>query len=81
MWGVPGVSASLRDAFHILGISSLFGAVLMMCWTFYDISTRGYFILGETHLMIRCVECGLIGFSVIYVLYLLVTFVKRKTFF
>ena len=72
--------ANLKDAFHIVGISSLFSAVFMMCWTFYDISTQGYFILGETHLLVRCFEFGLVGFSVIYVLYLLVAFVKKKAF-
>jgi len=70
--------ASLKDAFHILGISTLFSAVAMMCWIFYDISTQGYFILGENHLLIRCLECGLVGFSVIYVLYLLVAYVKKS---
>jgi hypothetical protein len=73
--------ASLKDAFHIVGISSLFSAVFMMCWTFYDISTQGYFILGETHVLIRVVECGLVGFSVIYVVYLLLTFINKKTVF
>lgn len=73
--------ASLKDAFHIVGISSLFSAVFMMCWTFYDISTQGYFILGETHVLIRVTECGLVGFSVIYVVYLLVAFVNKKTVF
>ena len=71
--------ASLKDAFHIVGISSLFSAVAMMCWTFYDISTQGYFILGESHALIRYSECGLVGFSVIYMLFLLVAFVKKKT--
>lgn len=75
------MSATLKDAFHILGISSLVSAVLMMIWTFYDISTQGYFILGEVHPLIRFTECGLVGFSAIYVMYLLVTFVKKKTFF
>jgi len=70
--------ASLRDAFHIIGISSLFSAVAMMCWTFYDISTQGYFILGESRVLIRAFECGLVSFSVIYVLYLIVVFVKKK---
>ncbi len=73
-----GMFASLKDAFHILGISTLFSAVAMMCWTFYDISTQGYFILGESHVLIRCFECGLVGFSVIYVLYLLVAYIKKK---
>lgn len=73
--------AGLKDAFHIVGISTLFSAVGMMCWTFYDISTQGYFILGENRLPIRVCECGLVGFSVIYVLYLLVAFVKKKVVF
>ncbi len=73
--------AALKDVFHVVGISSLFSAVLMMCWTFYDISTQGYFILGEVHPIIRFAEIGLIGFSIIYIGYLLVTFVKKKTFF
>ena len=73
-----GMFATLKDAFHIVGISSLFSAVIMMCWTFYDISTQGYFILGENRLVIRYSECGLVAFSAIYVLYLLVTFVKKK---
>jgi len=73
------MSASLKDAFHILGISSLFSAVAMICWAFYDISTQGYFIIGENHLLVRYFECGLVGFSVIYVLYLLVAYVKKKT--
>jgi len=72
------MSATLRDAFHVVGIASLFSAVCMMCWTFYDISTQGYFILGENRLVIRYSECGLIAFSAIYVLYLLVAFVKGK---
>ena len=72
------VFAIVKDAFHIVGISSLFSAVVMMCWTFYDISTQGYFILGESRVLIRFFECGLVGFSVIYVLYLLVVFVKKK---
>lgn len=79
--GVLRVSAGLKDAFHVVGISSLFSAVLMVCWIFYDISTQGYFILGEIHPIIRYLECGLVAFSVIYVLYLLVTFVKKKTLF
>jgi len=70
--------ASLKDAFHIVGISSLFSAVAMMCWTFYDISTQGYFILGESRVPIRFFECGLVGFSVIYVLYLLLAYIKKK---
>ena len=70
--------ASLKDAFHILGISTLFSAVAMMCWVFYDISTQGYFIVGESHLLIRYFECGLVGFSIIYVLYLLVAYIKQK---
>lgn len=74
-----GMFATLKDAFHIIGISSLFSAVTMMCWTFYDISTQGYFILGENRLVIRYSECGLVGFSVIYVVYLLVAYVKKKT--
>jgi len=69
---------SLKDAFHILGISTLFSAVVMMCWTFYDISTQGYFIVGENHLPIRYFECGLVGFSLIYVLYLIAAYVKNK---
>lgn len=69
---------NLKDAFHVLGISALFSAVTMMCWIFYDISTQGYFILGENHLLIRYSECGLVGFSVIYVVYLLVAYVKKK---
>jgi len=73
--------ANLKDAFHIVGISSLFSAVFMMCWTFYDIMTQGYFILGESHLLIRCLECGLVGFSVIYVVYILVAFVQKKAVF
>jgi hypothetical protein len=71
--------AKLKDAFHIIGISSLFSAVAMMCMTFYAISTQGYFILGENRLVIRYSECGLVGFSVIYVLYLLVAYIKLKT--
>jgi hypothetical protein len=70
--------ASLKDAFHILGISTLVGAVAMMCWAFFDISTQGYFILGENHLTIRYFECGLVGFSLIYVLYLLVAYIKKR---
>ena len=50
----------------------------MMCWTFYDISTQGYFILGESRLAVLYFEWGLIGFSFIYVVYLLVVFVKGK---
>lgn len=73
--------AGLKDAFHVVGISSLFSAVFMVAWTFYDISTQGYFILGEIHPIIRYLECGLVGFSIIYVLYLLITFVKKRTFF
>jgi hypothetical protein len=69
---------SLKDAFHIIGLSSLFSAVAMMCWIFYDISAQGYFILGESHALIRYCECGLVGFSVIYVVYLLVGYVKTK---
>ncbi|MGA3111072.1 MAG: hypothetical protein ABSE15_03465 [Candidatus Bathyarchaeia archaeon] len=69
---------NLKDAFHIVGIASLFSAVSMMCWTFYDISTQGYFILGENRLVVRYSECGLVAFSVIYVLYLVVAFVKKK---
>jgi len=71
--------ANLRDAFHIAGISSLFSAVAMMCWAFYDISTQGYFIIGESHLLIRFFECGLVGFSLIYVLYLIVAYVKKES--
>ena len=70
---------TLRDAFHVLGIATIFSAVAMMCWTFYDISTQGYFILGESRLVVRYFECGLVGFSVIYILFLLVTFIKKKT--
>ena len=73
--------AWMKDAFHIVGISSVFSAVAMMCWTFYDISTQGYFILGESRVLIRTCECGLVAFSVIYVLYLLVAFVKKKAAF
>ena len=73
--------ASLKDAFHIIGISSLFSAVFMMCWIFYDISTQGYFILGETRVVVRSLELGLVGFSVIYVIYLLATFLKKGNFF
>jgi uncharacterized protein with PQ loop repeat len=69
---------TLKDAFHIVGLSSLVSAVGMMCWTFYDISTQGYFILGENRLVVRYSECGLVVFSAIYVLYLLVAFVKKK---
>ena len=75
------MSASSKDAFHILGISSMFSAVAMMCWAFYDISTQGCFIIGENHLLVRCFECGLVSFSVIYVLYLIVAYVKKKTGF
>ena len=71
--------ASLKDAFHILGISTLFSAVAMMCWAFYDISTQGYFMIGENRLPIRYFECVLIGFSVIYVSYLVVAYIKKKT--
>jgi len=70
---------TLKDAFHVVGLSSLFSAVSMMCWTFYDISTQGYFILGENRLVVRYFECGLVGFSVIYMLFLLVAFVKKKS--
>jgi len=70
---------TLKDAFHIVGLSSLFSAVCMMCWTFYDISTQGYFILGENRLVVRYCECGLVGFSAIYIIYLLVAFVKKKS--
>jgi len=80
-WVNWGMFANLKDALHIVGISSLFSAVFMMCWTFFDISTQGYFILGESHALIRCFECGLVGFSVIYALYLIVAFVKKKAAF
>ena len=73
-----GMFATLKDAFHITGIASLLSAVAMMCWTFYAISTQGYFILAENRLIIRYSECGLVGFSVIYVSYLLVAYVKKK---
>ena len=73
-----GMFVTLKDAFHIVGLSSLFSAVSMMCWTFYDIATQGYFILGENRLVVRYSECGLVGFSAIYMIYLLVTFVKKK---
>ena len=73
--------ARLKDAFHIVGISTLCSAVFMMCWTFYDIMTQGYFILGESRVLVRSCECGLVGFSVIYVVYLLVAFVRKKSFF
>jgi hypothetical protein len=72
--GVSGYICNLKSR-----ISSLLNAVTMMCWTFYDISTQGYFILGENRLVVRYFECGLVGFSVIYVLFLLVAFVKKKT--
>jgi hypothetical protein len=72
------VFTSLKDAFHIIGLSTLFSAVAMMCWTFYDISTQGYFIVGENCLLVRYFECGLVGFSVIYVLCLLLAYVKKK---
>ena len=72
------MSAGYRDAFHIVGISTLMGSVLMMSWIFYDISTQGYFILGENNPLIRCTESGLVGFSVIYVFYLFAMFVKKK---
>ena len=50
----------------------------MMSWIFYDISTQGYFILGENNLIIRYTEFGLVGFSFIYVFYLFAMFVKKK---
>lgn len=73
------ISAYLKDAFHVVGISTLFSAVTMMCWIFYDISTQGYFILGENHMMTLSFEVCLVGFSVIYVSYLLIAYVKKKT--
>jgi hypothetical protein len=69
--------AGYRDAFHIVGISTLIGSVLMMSWIFYDISTQGYFIIGETNSIIRYTESGLVGFSVVYVFYLFAMFVKK----
>jgi hypothetical protein len=70
--------AGYRDAFHIVGISTLIGSVLMMSWIFYDISTQGYFIIGENNLIIRYMESGIVGFSVIYVFYLFAMFVKKN---
>ncbi len=72
------MSEVYRDAFHVVGISTLIGSVLMMSWIFYDISTQGYFILGENNLIIRYTEFGLVGFSFIYVFYLFAMFVKKK---
>ena len=71
--GVSGYICNLKSR-----ISSLLNAVTMMCWTFYDISTQGYFILAENRLTIRYSECVLVGVSVIYVIYLLVAYIKKK---
>jgi hypothetical protein len=70
--------AVLKDAFHILGISSLFSAAAIMCWVFYEISAQGYLIVCENNLLIRYSECVLVGFGVIYALYLLVAYVRSK---
>jgi len=49
-----------------------------MCWVFYDIMTQGYFILGESRLLVRCGECVLVGYSIIYVGYLLTSYLHNS---
>jgi hypothetical protein len=67
-----------RDVFHIVGLSTLIASVFIMSWAFYNISSQGYFIMGENNLFIRYSECGLIGFSNIYAFYLLANYVRKK---
>jgi hypothetical protein len=67
---------NLKYVFHIVGLSGLFGAVSLMCLTFYGISTQGYFLGVESRLWIRYPEIGLTIFDVIYILYLIAVYIK-----
>ena len=67
-------------AFHIIGLSSIFGSSIVMCWIFYTIAgLQQVFRLYENIAWIRYCESILMAFGVIYVFYLLGLFIKEAS--
>ena len=77
---VPRVKKHLTYVFHIVGISSLLGGSLVMCWIFYTIAgLHQAFRLYENSALIGYSESVLVGIGVIYAIWLLVTFINRAS--
>src|SRR5271157_92425 len=77
---VPRVKKHLTYVFHIVGISSLLGGSLVMCWIFYTIAgLRQAFQLYENSAWIRYSESVLVGIGAIYGIWLLITFIDRAS--
>ncbi len=77
---VSRVRKHLTYVFHVVGISSLLGGSIVMCWIFYTIAgLRQAFRLYENSPWIGYSECVLVGIGVIYAFWLLVTFIDRAS--
>ena len=67
----------LRRVFHILGFSSIGGAVFLQILVFADIATKGYFFALEHNKLILSLEIALTIFVAIYFLYAYQNFIRR----
>jgi type IV secretory pathway TrbL component len=62
--------------FHIVGISTLSGAVFLQCLVFFDISTQGYFVAVERNLGILLIEIVVTFFLVMYLVLFYIKFLR-----
>jgi hypothetical protein len=67
-------------SFHLIGLSSIGGGSLVMCWVFFMLAGWEHsLLLYENIAWIRYCESILMAFGAIYVFYLLSLFIKKAT--
>jgi len=64
------------QVFHGFGLSCLAGAVILQALVFFDIGQQGYFFAVENNGSILSVELLLSGFSVAYLGYVYLRFIR-----
>lgn len=69
------MSGLLKFIFNLVGLSSVFASVFICVVMFYDIALFGSFRAYETNMFVLGFEIGLICFSFVYLVYLLVWFI------
>jgi hypothetical protein len=63
-------------AFHIAGLSSLLGMVVLSLWAFSAMAFRGYAMFREPKLPVLYVELGLAVVATVYAVFLICRWVK-----